>query len=368
MTPSATGAPRAAEELSERFAAFRPRIATTPLFDFSMLHQGEPMYCEIAPRTPEELIAILRLAVELRLPLRTRGAGHALNGSALPLPGELVISTRELDQIVAGPGETVRAGAGAVLWTVDAVARARGRAIPVLNAGQAGPTVGGFIAAGGFGAGSASAGGFWENVVEVAIVDGRGALARVTRESPLFPWLFGGMGQLGIVVDATLQTVPSATAPPPERGRSHDDEPGTLFWFTFFVAPSQLPSATAALTSLEGRYAELLPFRNRYTYYIAHGEIVAPLVWPYRTPCFAVGAWIRLRSARESQRANLLGLESDFMAIAHANGYRRYIQSELPSGNGTYEQYFGASYYRRFRALKRAQDPYDLFNRGWVFA
>jgi FAD/FMN-containing dehydrogenase len=368
MTPSATGAPRAAEELSECFAAYRPRIATTPLFDFSMLHQGEPMYCEVAPRTPQELSAVLRLAVELRVPLRTRGAGHALNGSALPLRGELVISTRELDQIVAGPAETVRAGAGAVLWTVDAVTRARGRAIPVLNAGQAGPTVGGFIAAGGFGAGSAAAGGFWENVIEVTLVDGRGALARVTRESPLFPWLFGGMGQLGIVVDATLQTVPSASAPPPERGRSREDEPGTLFWFTFFVAPSQLPSATDALTSLEGRYADLLAFRNRYTYYIAHREIVAPLVWPYHTPCFAVGAWVRLRSARASQRANLLELESDFMAIAHANGYRRYIQSELASGNGTYEQYFGALYYGRFRALKRSQDPYDLFNRGWVFA
>ena len=368
MTPSAAGAPRAAEELCERFAAFRPHIATTPLFDFSMLHQGESTYCEVAPRTPQELVAVVRLAVELRLPLRTRGAGHALNGSALPLRGELVISTRELDQIVAGPGETIRAGAGSVLWTVDAAARARGRAIPVLNAGQAGPTAGGFIAAGGFGAGSAAAGGFWENVVQVAVVDGRGALARVTRDSPLFPWLFGAMGQLGIVVEATLQTVPSASAPPPERGRTREDEPGTLFWFTFFVAPAQLPSATDTLTSLEGRYAELLTFRNRYTYYIAHREIVAPLVWPYHTPCFAVGAWVRLRSARASQRANLLELESDFMAIAHANGYRRYIQSELASGNGTYEQYFGPLYYRRFRVLKRAQDPYDLLNRGWVFS
>lgn len=229
MTPSAAGAPRAAEELCERFAAFRPHIATTPLFDFSMLHQGESTYCEVAPRTPQELVAVVRLAVELRLPLRTRGAGHALNGSALPLRGELVISTRELDQIVAGPGETIRAGAGSVLWTVDAAARARGRAIPVLNAGQAGPTAGGFIAAGGFGAGSAAAGGFWENVVQVAVVDGRGALARVTRDSPLFPWLFGAMGQLGIVVEATLQTVPSASAPPPSAAVPAKTNPAHFF-------------------------------------------------------------------------------------------------------------------------------------------
>ena len=80
MTPSAAGAPRAAEELSERFAAFRPRIVTTPLFDFSMLHQGEPMYCEVAPRTPQELSAVVRLAVELRLPLRTRGASGRTRG------------------------------------------------------------------------------------------------------------------------------------------------------------------------------------------------------------------------------------------------------------------------------------------------
>ena len=75
---------------------------------------------------------------------------------------------------------------------------------------------------------------------------------RVAADDPRFPWLFGAMGQLGIVLDATLAIVPmrpeasppypegrALVAPllappkiPPEYAAGADE---SLFWFTLFV-------------------------------------------------------------------------------------------------------------------------------------
>ena len=74
--------------------------------------------------------------------------------------------------------------------------------------------MGGFVAAGGFGPGSRTAGGFSNNVAELTMVDGRGRLQRLSRDEALIPWLFGAMGQLGIVVEAQLEVTVRPNAAP----------------------------------------------------------------------------------------------------------------------------------------------------------
>ncbi len=198
----------AADYLEKLFGAFRPCIVTDALFDFSRLHSGYPRFCEVSP------ISIVQLAGEHGIPLRTRGRGHALNGSSLPQKSELTVNTRNLTKASLQPDGTVAVGGGAVLWMVDEWLRTAGLSLPVVNDGYAGPSVGGFVAAGGFGPGSATAGGFWNNVSELTIVGGQGQIQRLGRDAPLFPWLFGAMGQLGIIVEAKLDTVARATALP----------------------------------------------------------------------------------------------------------------------------------------------------------
>jgi FAD binding domain-containing protein len=373
----------AAERLRDLFARFQPRIVTGPLFDFSKLKKGVPVFCEVAPPSAEAVSRIVQLAREQGVPLRTRGKGHALNGSSLPRNGELVVHTRELIATSHHSDGTVSVGAGAVLWSVDASLRTMGRSLPVLNDGYAGPSVGGYAAAGGFGPGSRIAGGFWDNVAELTIVDGEGRIRRLSRDATLFPWLFGAMGQLGIIVEARLDTVAAPPIPEPERvallGRSllenqpsHSappapDEAGRLFWFTLFVAESSLDEARVQLESLELKHLGTFAFRNRYTYFITHRLIVAPLVWPYSTPCYAVGSWGILKDVTSRDVERVLAFDADFTEMTLANGYRRYVQSELPFGPDLYERYFGHDMFSRFRALKQAQDPLNLFNRGWVF-
>ena len=358
--------------------------AERPVADFSGLRTSAAGFLETAPSTIQELARTVSIAARQSAPLRTRAQGHSLNGSTLPAPDELLLRTRELREVrFAAPG-TVSAGAGTVLWTLQGVLRAHGFDLPVLNDGYPGPTVGGYLAAGGFGPNSGVHGGFWHNVLAVRLVDGRGRVREVGAADPLFPWLFGSMGQLGVFAEATLAIVPfEGTAPYPAgkslRAPALDAPPHLplafapkgderLFWFTLFVPDEELADARRELAALEARHARALRFAERYTYPVRHRGLVAPLVYPQPRPFTATGAWGWLGDASRASVERLLEFDRDFMALAHSRpDWRRYIQSELPAGPEVYRQCFGAERYDALRKLKSELDPAALLNRGSVF-
>ena len=350
--------------------------------DFSGLRSSAAGFRVATPRSANELVQTVRSACESDSPVRTRGQGHSLNGASLPGADELLVDTRNMRTLRFAQAGSVTVGAGAVLWIVQEVLRARGFDLPVVNDGYPGPTVGGYIAAGGFGPGSATHGGFWDNVIELTLVDGRGELRRVAADDALFPWLFGAMGQLGVVVEATLAVVsPGEAAYPagksglvPRLAQQHvplefapqGDE--RLFWFTLFVPDERLEDAHRELRALEQRHAQALRYAQRYSYPIRHRRRVAPLVYPQTRSFTATGAWGWLADASEGSVARLLDFDRDFMALAQSSpDYRRYIQSELARGPEVYERCFGPALYAELRRVKAELDPKGLFNRGSVF-
>jgi FAD/FMN-containing dehydrogenase len=371
--------------LEEDFAEFRPARVDAPLGDFSGLRAGAPGYVEVAPRNAGSAQRILQTALAQGVPLRLRAQGHSLNGASLPRPGELLFSARNLRHVRFDRPGAVTAGAGVVLWILQYLLRRHGFDLPVLNDGYPGPSVGGYLAAGGFGPRSARYGGFWDNVLEVRLLDGRGDIQRVTAEDPRFPWLFGAMGQLGIVLDATLAIVPMQpqAAPPYPEGRAliapqlappkippeyatEVDE--SLFWFTLFVPDERLEEAQRALTALERRHAGALRFQERYRYPIALRRWLPPLIYPEARPITATGAWGWLRDKSASGMARLHEFDGDFMALAEGDpAFRRYVQSELPGAPEVYARCFGAHPLAALRRLKDELDPRQTFNRGSVF-
>ncbi|HTV28426.1 MAG TPA: FAD-binding oxidoreductase [Xanthobacteraceae bacterium] len=382
MSNTIEGDVQKAASLRNLFARFRPRIVSRAIADFSRLNWSCRVFCEVQPTTLEELSEIVRLAAQNGIALRTRGNGHALNGSSLPQRGELLVRTLSLAHAREPQDGVVSAGAGCVLWHLDAWLRSKGYGLPVINAGYAGPTIGGFVAAGGFGRNSAVAGGFWNNVSQVTIVDGMGNILVVGRQDALFPWLFGSMGQLGIVAEVELDVVPhdpgqrsgdgfrntqrsrEKEMTPPVLAR---DEAGRLFWFSLFVHEPRLDEACTVLDELEKEHFDAFNLRERYTYRIAHRAVVAPLVWPEAVSCHAVGSWGLLQDTSPERMHRVLAFDADFMRAARINGYRRYVQSEVPSGPAFYARYFGDEIYAMFRAQKSALDPHELFNRAAVF-
>jgi FAD/FMN-containing dehydrogenase len=371
--------------MQEAFAEFRPRRIEAALGDFSGLRSGAAGYWELAPRNAGTAQRIVQAAYAHGVPLRLRAQGHSLNGASLPHGEELLLSTRNLRHLRFEQSGSVTAGGGVVLWILQYLLRRHGYDLPVLNDGYPGPTVGGYLAAGGFGPRSAAYGGFWDNVLEVSLLDGRGEVQRIGAGDARFPWLFGAMGQLGVVLEARLAIVPlqaNAAPPYPEGGAQvalqlappkvppeyavQADE--SLFWFTLFVPDERLAEAHQALTALERRHTRALRFQERYRYPIVLRGWLPPLLYPEARPVTATGAWGWLTDGSAAGRERLLEFDRDFMALAQSEpAWRRYVQSELPGGPEVYEPCFGAPTYAELRRLKCELDPRHLLNRGSVF-
>jgi FAD/FMN-containing dehydrogenase len=376
---------RRADELRARFAEFRPELTTQPLADFSGLRRSAADVCMLQPRTAGAAARIVQAAHEGDIPLRIRAQGHSLNGSSLPAADELLVTTHNFSHIRFEKPGTVTAGGGVVLWVLQHLLRGHGFDLAVVNDGYAGPSVGGYVASGGFGPRSSRYGGFWDNVLGIRLIDGRGEILSVTMDDARFPWLFGAMGQLGIVFEAQLTIVPlepgaqpaypagaSFTAPrlppqkPPPGFASGADE--GLFWFTLFTPDEHIDEAHEELTALERLHEDALRFQERYNYPIRPSGRMPPLLYPRARALTATGAWGWLRGASAGHTERLFAFDRDFMALAASRPYfRRYVQSELPQGPAIYEACFGAATYAALRELKATLDPRSLFNRGAVF-
>jgi FAD/FMN-containing dehydrogenase len=375
------------QSLLTLFFEFKPRVVNEPLTDFSGIKRSAAPFCQVAPRSLQEVFEIVGLAAQENVPLRVRGMGHALNGSSLPKPGELTVCTAHLNWVRYEEEGTVTAGGGIGLWPLRDLVRGAHFTLPVINDGYAGPSVGGFVAAGGFGPGSAEFGGFWENVAEISLATASG-LKRIKRQDELFPWLFGSMGQLGIVVEARLDLIVHHTdeSPAYPKGTSipipvieevsrralavPPEEAGMrLYWFTLFVAEQCLPEALAHLTSLESKHIGVFRYRERYCYLIRHrNRVVAPLIYRNASAFFAVGAWGFHEDNTPAGLGRLNAFEEDFMHLALKYGFHRYIQSELVDGPQTYLRYFNPGIFSQLQVLKQSLDPQSLFNRSWMFS
>ena len=204
------------------------------LADYGKLHVSSTDYTVLRPDGVDAATRGWRTALAEGRALRVRGSGHGLSGATLPRKGETLLCTRGLDHYrIEAPG-LITVGGGAILWDVRDFVAARGWRLPVYNGGWAGPTVGGFVSAGGLGLrvpvgehGKPTApqaldpvslserhGGFWAQAVKLTIIDGRGRVHDVLPGDEDFPWMFASMGQFGLILEATLRLVPQ-----PGRGR-----------------------------------------------------------------------------------------------------------------------------------------------------
>ena len=201
------------------------------LTDYGKLHVAGAGYTELRPDGVGAAVREWRAALARGAALRVRGSGHGLSGGGVPRAGETLVRTRGLDHFrVESPG-LVTVGSGAILWDVRDFVAERGWLLPVHNGGWAGPTLGGFVNAGGLGlrvpAGERSRlappgapaldpvslseryGGLWAQVARLAMIDGRGRVHDILPGDADFPWMFAAMGQFGLTLEVTLRVLPA---------------------------------------------------------------------------------------------------------------------------------------------------------------
>src|SRR5918994_3391664 len=170
----------------------------------------------VRPRTEEEVAAVLEIADEHRVPVVPWGGGSGTQGGALAIHGGIVIDLRSLDKVleVDEASMTVTVQAGKNGRELEDELNARGLMLPHYPASVEWATVGGYVAARGWGVLSTRYGKIEDLVLTLRVATPAGGLMEtigVPRHAmgPELTQLFvGSEGTLGVITRATLQIVP----------------------------------------------------------------------------------------------------------------------------------------------------------------
>jgi cytokinin dehydrogenase len=164
----------------------------------------------LRPASATDVARTVRYCRQHRIPIAARGLGNTTGGQALA-PGGVVVEVRALAGIRSIRPDRATVGAGTTWLELARAAHARGLAIPVAT-GYLDLTVGGTLAVGGIPPAVAT-GSQLDRVLELEVVTGEGEVRRCSSSSDhdLFEAVLGGLGQFGIVTEATVELVPAPT-------------------------------------------------------------------------------------------------------------------------------------------------------------
>lgn len=176
----------------------------------------------LRPRSPQDVVKMLRFADAQGLPIAMRGQGHSQYGQALVKDG-IAIDSKSLNAVTVEPPGFVYAQAGASWEKVTLATLTHGLTPPALGDTMS-LSVGGILSAGGIGNRSHLFGAVVDNVAELDVVTGAGDLVTCSRDHnrELFELALGGMGQCALIVGARLRVV-SAPAWVVRRELVYDD-------------------------------------------------------------------------------------------------------------------------------------------------
>lgn len=171
----------------------------------------------LRPGSVRDVQALVRYAARHRIAVSVRGQGHSTNGQSQVSAG-VVIDSRTLAEVHEIRSDRATVGAGITWLALARATLARGLTPPVFT-DYLDLSVGGTLNAGGIGGTTQTYGMQVDTVLELEVVTGTGELVRCSpaRHRALFESVLGSLGQLAVVVRATLKLVP---APAYARGYS----------------------------------------------------------------------------------------------------------------------------------------------------
>jgi cytokinin dehydrogenase len=166
----------------------------------------------VRPTTPAEVVEAVRWARARGVPIAAQGRRHSVYGRGQAANG-LVIDMSALDAVVSVDAGRVVVEGGATWRQVLETTLPDGLAPPVLP-DYLDLSIGGTLAVGGIGAGTISLGAVTDHVLELEVVTGAGDLMHCSssEDGALFDAVRAGLGQVALVVRATLALAPAPSA------------------------------------------------------------------------------------------------------------------------------------------------------------
>jgi cytokinin dehydrogenase len=165
----------------------------------------------VRPVSVDDIVRTVRFARAHDLTVAVRGRGHSTFGQSLSAGG-LVIEMSSLDAIHAVRAGAADVQAGARWSQVLDATLPQGRTPPVLT-DYLDLSVGGTLCVGGVGGTSHAWGLQIDNVTAIDVVTGAGDVRTCSarRDPDLFHAVLGGLGQVAVIVGATVELVPAPT-------------------------------------------------------------------------------------------------------------------------------------------------------------
>ncbi len=211
--------PALADRLTEMLGA--DRVTTRPAelltYSYDGTFQQKVPDLVVAPRTTDEVAAVLRLANTAGVPVIPRGASTGLAGGTIPLTGGIILNLARMNRIL----EVDLANAvavvepGVVTATLQAEVERDGLFYPPDPASLKQSTIGGNIATNAGGPRCLKYGATRDYVIglTVALADGRvlrlgGKIVKNATPYQLVPLFVGSEGTLGVVTQAILKLIP----------------------------------------------------------------------------------------------------------------------------------------------------------------
>jgi FAD/FMN-containing dehydrogenase len=189
------------------------------LLDWRRRYQGAAA-AMLSPASTEEVVAIVRLCADARVPIVPQGGNSSMVAGATPGPGgdALLLSLRRMNRIRALSAEENSAvcEAGVILANLHEAAAGIGRRFPLTLGARGSATIGGLAStnAGGtqvlrFGTMRGLVQGLEAVLPDGSLFQGLAPLKKDNRGYDLKQLLIGAEGTLGIVTAATLKLVPA---------------------------------------------------------------------------------------------------------------------------------------------------------------
>ncbi len=330
-----------------------------PISDAGGLHRCAGHYLDVSPGTIQAVRDTLASAAAAGLTVRLRGHGRSMSGHAVPRPGELLMRLGGLDRFRLCRDGTVTVGAGAAIPDVRRMLLRHGLDLPLgHDAPQPASSLGGWIAAA-----AVAHGGIWHMVERLHVVTGEGRLLQLGPDDDLFRWMFGAMGGLGVVVEATLRVTPAPGGrvgrPTGAAGRVPRGAPvcAHLASCTAIVPAADQDEALAAMTELGRAHATAAAPLEVLAHPLPFRRFTPPLLHPLQADLVAIAL---------SGRAPSLGLGTvplDALDtaidawIAADPSRRRHIQTGPSSPGFRPRTHWDDATWSRYCTLARELDP-----------
>ena len=384
------------------------------LTDYGKLHVSATRYSVLQPDSVDAAVREWRAALAQGAALRVRGGGHGLSGASLPRAGETLVRTRELNHYRVEKRGQITVGGGAILWDIRDFVANHGWRLPIYNGGWAGPTLGGFVSAGGLGLRarqkqaspdapdrtslSERYGGFWAQVTRLKIIDGCGEVHDILPGDADFRWIFASMGQFGLTLEATLRLLPQSGAADglqvgssgripvsnPLDSTETDRVPPAhgvdwTYWFTALVPVDQEEAAWEIIGGWSRAHRDVLrptggwvgpllrgaPIGFRYL--VRRTAATPPLLYPRDEDFVTVGVMAVCGGiGTDPGEAALARAEQAFVEQVVDHDWALYCQAENLTRSLDFRRYWGPDRWARFCGLKARFDPHHRINAGEV--